>query len=80
MKLLVATEKEPSFTARLTPNQIGELLAKCSNDQIRTALDAMTSYVSDYGTDDKKIVSMILLKEAGEKMKTILNNKGGKDD
>ena len=74
MKLLVATEKEPSFTARLTPNQIGELLAKCSKEQLYTAIGAATFNVGAYGTDKQKSDLAEVLLSTGNSFKSNLES------
>lgn len=53
-KLLVASESDSSITTRITPEEIGELLAKCNPQQFKSAMDSLTGYVEKYGTEEQQ--------------------------
>lgn len=47
-KFLVAREPQSSVTVRITPDHLGNLLAKCTDDAFEIAIEAFTSQNSAY--------------------------------
>lgn len=75
-KITVAYESVSSNTIRLLPEEIGELLAQCTERQLDTVLSTALKRLEYYGADEAKLLFSRSLKTARLEIDQITKNIG----